>query len=305
MRTVRIIAVVVLASATCGAQSVTNGTTAALLSTPPGDNAGGGSVAGGNVTAQLSVGDGFPGVVTTGGTHQITGNFTGQLYDVSSFAVSADPATVNERETRQLTAEATLDDATRLTVSPGDVLWNETSPAIDSISAAGLVTAGTVFEDTVANLTGSYQSISDADGFDLTVRNTTSDDFGAYAADGIDDDWQVGYFGLPPNPLAAPTANDDHDRDNNLTEFLAGFDPTDPDSFLDFKMMDVGGTIATFQLNKAIPNRTYRLMENPDLQGSFTEVLTFTVPNEETDKTVQDPGAPVGANFYQLQIERP
>ena len=289
------------------AESVSTGASSQLLAAPPGDHAGGGRVSsgGGAVVLDMSVGHPVAGNVAAAGDTQIIGNWVGQLYDVTSLAVSTAPGGVDERDTRQMQAEATLDDSTRLMVDPGDVLWSESSPALAGVDEDGLVTAGTVFEDTEANLTGSYQSIHDADGFDLTVFNVTPDDFGTYAGDGIDDDWQVGYFGLPPNPLAGPTANSDVDRDNNLAEFLGGFDPTDPDSYLQFQLMQVSNATTTFRLNRAIPNRIYRLMETSDLASPFSEVLRFSVDTEEDGRTLQDPEAPEDANFYQLRIERP
>ena len=67
----------------------------------------------------LSVGDGIAGGVsnvTTGGA-QTKGGFTGQLYDAQSLAVSADPAVVNEKSSTQLSAVATMDDDTLVSIT--------------------------------------------------------------------------------------------------------------------------------------------------------------------------------------------
>ncbi len=55
--------------------------------------------------------------------------------------------------------------------------------------------------------------------------------------DGLPDDWQARYWGL--NPFGWPGANVDSDGDGatNLQEFLAGTDPTRPDSALRLGMM--------------------------------------------------------------------
>lgn len=45
-------------------------------------------------------------------------------------------------------------------------------------------------------------------GLNLIVRNIAADDFGKYAGDGIDDDWQVLYFG-ENNADAAPEIDAD------------------------------------------------------------------------------------------------
>ena len=85
-----------------------------------------------------------------------------------------------------------------------------------------------------------------------------------------------------------PGENPDGDGDDNLAEFLGGFDPTDAKEFLQFSMTGKAGATANFLLNKAIPGRTYRLMESPDLATTFSEVGSFSVAAEEADKVVQD-----------------
>ena len=49
---------------------------------------------------------------------------------------------------------------------------------------------------------GSYAGSTGS--LNLTVLNVNQDNFGSYAGDGIGDDWQVQYFGLPSNPAAGP-----------------------------------------------------------------------------------------------------
>ena len=118
-----------------------------LLSAEPG--AGGGHVANGGATisAEISVGDGIAGGVsnvTTGGA-QTKGGFTGQLYDAQSLAVSADPAVVNENSSTQLSAVATMDDDTLVSVSGSDARWSILEGPLDIIALDGLATAGEVF----------------------------------------------------------------------------------------------------------------------------------------------------------------
>lgn len=264
---------------------------------------------GGTIVAEISTGDAVSGVVSdvTGGVMaQNKGNLVGQLYDVDSVAVSASPATVDEGMTRQMDVMVTMDDATLLGVDASDVSWSETGAFLSGVDANGLVSANLVYQNEAGqNVGGSYVGIVDADGFDLTVVNVGVDDFGTYAGDGLDDDWQVGFFGTPPNANAAPGVNPDGDTSSNLTEFLGGFDPTDLDSFLQFTVTGKTGTTVDFELNKAIPGRTYRLMESGDLATPFTEVGNFTVPGVEAPKAVQDTGAPVGMNYYRIEISKP
>ena len=82
-----------------------------------------------------------------------------------------------------------------------------------------LTTAATVYQDTAAVVQVTYQTLTDT--LNLTVLNTLPDNFSTYAADGIDDDWQVLYFGLG-NPNAGPLIDPDYDGQNNLFEFTAG-----------------------------------------------------------------------------------
>ena len=96
-----------------------------------------------------------------------------------------------------------------------------------SISSDGLFLAGTVFADTTATASGSYGGIVGA--LEITVINVMHDDFGAYAGDGLDDDWQLQHFGAD-NPAAGPDQDPDNDGFSNLFEFTAGLDPTSADS---------------------------------------------------------------------------
>ena len=61
----------------------------------------------------------------------------------------------------------------------------------------------------------------------LTVRNANNDDYQACAGDGIDDAWQVQYFGAPSNPNAGPTVDVSGTDQNNLFKFIAGLNPLD------------------------------------------------------------------------------
>jgi hypothetical protein len=231
--------------------------------------------------------------------------YIGQLYEFASLQVSATPGTVDERATRQLAATAVMDDATTLTLVPDQVAWSESSAALTGISSGGLVTAASVYQNEIATVNGTCQSVTDTDGFNLTVVNITDDDFGTYAADGIDDDWQVGYFGQPPNANAAPTADPDADQQDNEFEFLSGFSPTDPLAFFKLTMTAVNRVAGTadLQLNRVIPDRTYTLKSSPDLVTAFAFVGTLPAVEEpETDVTIRDTTASGARNFYIIEI---
>ena len=56
-----------------------------------------------------------------------------------------------------------------------------------------------------------------------------TDDLPGYLGDGIDDAWQVQYFGLN-NPQAAPTVDADGTGQTNLFKYIAGLNPLDSNS---------------------------------------------------------------------------
>lgn len=283
-----------------------------LLHAPPGNAGGGGSAANvaGTVAADISLGDagsGTPGEVSPFGV-QAKPNFIGQLYDATALAVFAIPATVAEQATRQLSARATLDDATTLSLVPDQVAWSEASAALTGISSAGLATATSVYQNEVATIHGIYQGIANPDGFNLIILNTGADDFATYAADGIDDDWQVNWFGQPPNAAAAPTADPDADQQNNRFEFLSGFSPIDPLARFELRIVAVdplAGT-ADLQLNRVIPDRVYTLKASPDLVTPFAAIGSLTaVVEPETNRIIRDPTATGPRNFYLVEIFKP
>src|SRR5881409_3403121 len=183
-------------------------------------------------------------------------SYIGQLYEVTNIALFASPTTVNEGATRQLAAQAVLDDASFLSLTPTQVAWSVTDGPIASISAGGLATAGIVYQNTPATVRGDYQSRFGTLG--LTVVNVGIDDFGTYAGDGIDDAWQVANFGLN-NPNAGPTIYPDGDGQNNFYEYTAGTNPADPLSKFRFSIAQVLGQPNQKNLifSPRFPTRTY------------------------------------------------
>ncbi len=282
-----------------------------VLLAPPGDLAGGGRVsnAGGTLVVDVSVGDPASGVVSnvTGGGVRTKGNFIGQLVDPVSLAINGSPNPVNEGGTSQLSGIVTMDDGTTLHPSATAIAWSVGFGPVASLTLGGLVTTAPVLGPTSARLNGTFQGVADPDGTLLNVIDTgESDTFQQYAADQIDDGWQIAYFGLPPNANAAPTADPDGDGRNNRFEFLSGFVPTDPGSFFQFTITGLNASVADLRLNKVIPGRTYRVKANTDLIATPTLVgAPFTVASEQTDRLFQDAAATGGKKFYYLEISKP
>jgi hypothetical protein len=247
--------------------------------------------------------DSSGGPVAASGSYTLKPGYVGQLYDVVALEVSADPATVDETGTRQLEAAGVCDDTTRVAIDALEVAWSVVTGPITSISSAGLATAGIVFEDSGAVVEGIHLGFSDE--FSLTVLEVVGDNYLSYAGDGIDDDWQILHFG-EESPDAGPGENPDGDRYDNLGEFLTGFDPTDPRQTFEVWIHTRADNTVELELNKAIPDRIYKILAGTDLHEYPETVATFTVSSEENGVGVADPEVSEStvSKFYRVVVER-
>lgn len=178
------------------------------------------------------------------------------------------------------------------------------SGALSSISAGGLATAAAVFQNSPAVAQGSYQTFTDT--LALTVFNNLPDNYGSYAADGIDDDWQVQYFGLN-NANAAPTVDPDHDGQNNLFEFTTGVVPNDPNSrfLINAKNVTDQPTKKDIVFSPTFFDRTYSIQTSTTLlSGSWTTLSGGTTSNNGNVRTITDPNATGTRRFYRVQITK-
>jgi hypothetical protein len=234
--------------------------------------------------------------------------YVGQLFDVTGVSVAASPTTVNEGTSRQLTATATLDDATTIALAGTDVAWSIVSGPLSFISASGLATGGNVYVDTGAIARGGYQLSTGT--ASLTVVNVSLDNFGAYASDGLDDAWQVQYFGQPPNANAGPLVDFDRDGQNNLFEYTAGLVPTDSASRFSITIAPVTGQPGRkniiFNPLVLTGGRSYAVKFRPDLaSGAWTTLTGTTQSDTGAQRTVTDLNATGAKKFYQVEITKP
>jgi len=179
------------------------------------------------------------------------------------------------------------------------------SGPLASIDAGGLATATSVYENTIATAQGSFAG--DTGTLDLTVLDTITDNFGAYAGDGLEDRWQVTYFGLN-NPAAGPLLDPDSDGQNNTFESIAGLDPTDPLSSFHWRIEPVPGQPAQVKLvfSPVVAGRTYTVNSRPTLDAGTWQPLTGTTQNDNGDeRTVTDSNVTGTAKFYQVEIVHP
>ena len=152
---------------------------------------------------------------------------------------------------------------------------------------------------------GSYAGLSDQ--FDLTVLNTLPDNYGSYAGDGLDDDWQVQYFG-PANPIAGPLMDPDGDGQDNRFEFTAGIDPTDPLSRFLLRVEPVAGQPGQKNLIFAPikVGRSYNILTSTTLETDSWSALTDGIVSDNgNERTVIDPNATEGKKFYRVQVTKP
>lgn len=225
--------------------------------------------------------------------------YIGQLTEVTAVQLAATPTTVNEATTRQLSATATLDDATTAVLLGSDLSWSVVTGPVASISSAGLATAANVYQNTAATVQGGYRGVSGTLG--LTVVNTGTDDLGIYAADGIPDTWQVQYFGTN-NPLAAATADASGTGQNNLFKYTAGLLPTDPASRFLTSVSGSGGR--TLTLSPRLTDRSYTVQYSTDLH-TWQTLTGATIQDNGQTRTVTDPDAVSTRKFYRVQVTYP
>ena len=180
--------------------------------------------------------------------------FAGQLDDAvaTSIVITAPLLEVEEGGTCQLGVSLVYDDLTTSELPPESITWSVLSGPVAAISSAGLITGGTVYQNSQALISAVFQGFSTTQ--EVTVNNTAGDNFGSYANDGLPDVWQVQYFGEPPKAMAAPLADPDGDGYNNLQAFAFGMNP------MQGKPSPVTW-IGTMQVNPGVPAQ---LLANKD-----------------------------------------
>ena len=228
--------------------------------------------------------------------------YLGQIYDVSGIALTTTSTSLGESSSAQLGARETLDDGTYLALSTDSITWGVDSGPLTEISPSGFATADVVACDSLAVVSGAYSIFNTT--LDLTVLDTVPDNFGAYAGDGLGDDWQVQYFG-EDNPLAAPTLDPDGDGQINHFEFVAGLDPTDPSSR--FIVQITGDSEGSPQVifDPVVAGRTYTVKYKDTLDAStWDTLLNKTTDNSGPERTITDNSVGLaGSHFYIVEIE--
>ena len=298
------IACLCLALVTLSANAGTRTSSAYTVSTDVA-NAGGKRSTSAAYTNDGSVGD-VTGISTVAAPAEtVKSGYVGQLYEVASLQVAASPATVNEGAARQLTATATLDDASTTVLLGADLNWSVVNGPITGVNSNGLAAAGNVYQDTAATVQGSYAGLGATLG--LTVLNVGTDDFGIYAGDGLPDAWQVQYFGVN-NPLGLASADATGTGQSNLFKYIAGLNPTDHSAFFRSNGAAIAGQAGkfNFSFSPIISGRTYLIQYSDTLNANSWQTLTgFTLSDNGNTRTITDNNAPSGIRFYRVQVSYP
>ncbi len=227
----------------------------------------------------------------------------GQLTDLQSVAVSASAASLNEGATRQLAATAVYTDGTTLTLAATAVTWSASGGALASVSAAGLATAATVYQNTNglarADYLGAFGTLT------LAVANVSTDDFNTYASDGLDDAWQVQHFGVG-SASAAATADPDGDGQNNLVEYLAGTTPTSSTSAFNVGINAASLLPRTVNFSPLVAGRTYTVEFTTNLATRIFSALPFGLASDTNGIRYVTDGSPTNAaRYYRVRISLP
>ncbi len=203
----------------------------------------------------------------------------------------------------QLKAAQFLDDASLLAVSGSAVAWGVISGPIVSVNDYGLATSGTVYQTSLAIVSGSFEAAAGT--LALSIVNVDADDYGSYANDGLPDEWQEQYFGLD-NPDAAPNADASGTGQTNYFKYIAGLNPVDPASVFRFSIQKVTGDQGRKALvfSPVVAGRSYNVVSCTDL-SSWSPLTEITQDDHGDERTVTDLNASGEARFYRVLVSKP
>jgi len=232
----------------------------------------------------------------------IKNGFAGQLYEVASINLSATPETVNEGDTRQISANILLDDDSILVLQNTDNAWNINGWPLAFINQDGMVTADYVYETATGTVYAAYNTCTGH--LSLAVLDIEPDNYGSYAYDGLADKWQVAHFGIN-NPSAAPQEDPDFDGQDNRYDGLVGTEPTNSTSRFAMQISNVNTNDSQMDIlfNPTFTDRNYIVYKTEDITSdTWTNMTAFTESTNGTDRTVRDLNATNNSSFYRVQV---
>ena len=185
--------------------------------------------------------------------------------------------------------EATLDEFNDVGVASGQAA-SATIPIGYNFNTTGYVSVRVRITGGCVGSTSEHFTLS-AMTFNYTSAESDSDH------DGLPDDWENNFFGTLDQG-----AGDDPDGDgnSNFTEFLAGFNPTDPAENMRITNLAKSGNNLTVTWT-SIPGKNYQLRYSPNLQDPWQTMVTSptVIPGDSGTTTATAPiPAPVGVRGF-------
>jgi hypothetical protein len=155
-------------------------------------------------------------------------------------------------------------------------------------------------------------SFANADGapnlsvqYDFETRSTCVAVGGsALPASICSDEWRVHFFGSLANPSAGDLADPDGDGVPNWMEYLAGTDPTAPNSRLQLSGAVTQAGKAQSQMSihwLTAPGKAYEVQWSPNLSGGSWSTLT-TVSGDGTVASCSDTNSTATVRYYRLHV---
>jgi hypothetical protein len=119
----------------------------------------------------------------------------------------------------------------------------------------------------------------------------------------IPDEWKNKFFGSVTNALAADDADSDGDGLSNLQEYLAGSNPTNASSCVQFltPVSDGAGGVVLSWLSA--PQKNYTVEYTTNLGGTKWTALGGAVTGTGSVQTLTDSGAGGASRYYRLRVE--
>jgi hypothetical protein len=118
------------------------------------------------------------------------------------------------------------------------------------------------------------------------------------------DEWKIHFFGSLVNPSAGDLADPDSDGVPNWMEYLAGTDPTDPNSRLQLSgpADQAGKAQSPMAIHwLTVPGKAYEVQWSPNLSGGSWSTLA-TVSGDGTVASCSDTNITAAVRYYRLHV---